>query len=62
MASVFTIQGANSRPSKGDCKCYLNKRTGKYAEQCYVGKGKRSPTGYLFQKGGHARCVARKGR
>ena len=61
MASVFTIQGAGSRKQLGDCTCFYNKRSKRYAEQCYVGKSRKSPTGYLFQKGGHDRCVRKKG-
>lgn len=52
--SIITLSGS----SLGDdrCKCVYNKRTKRSALLCYVGKSKKTRSGWQFQKGGSQRC------
>lgn len=65
MPSIVTIDGVTrhrrrSRRSRrdrglgdpriGDCKTVHNPRTKKSIQLCYVGKSKKTPTGWRFQK------------
>lgn len=45
--------------AKGDCKCIWNKKTKMYSELCFVGKSKKSRSGWKFMKGGNDRCARR---
>jgi len=47
MPSVFSISG--TEPKR--CKWVTNSRTGCRIKLCYVGKSKKAPSGWQFQKG-----------
>ena len=51
-------QTLGDTPNIGDCKTVTNPRTGCTMQLCYVGKGKKSRTGWKFQKGS-SRCPNR---
>ena len=52
MAKIMTLSGPGlSAPSEGQCKCVLNTRTKRYSKLCFIGKSKRTRSGWIFQKG-----------
>jgi hypothetical protein len=62
MPSILTLDGlgrsrkrrrkrsSGANPRIGDCKTVHNPRTKRSIQLCYVGKSKKSPTGWRFQK------------
>lgn len=54
MAKIMTLSGTTGLgdPTEGQCKCVYNKRTKRGAKLCFVGKSKRTRSGWLFQRGG----------
>jgi hypothetical protein len=49
MASILTLDGAHQRElGADDCKCVYNRRTRRYAKLCFVGKSRKSRTGWKF--------------
>lgn len=51
MAKTMTLDGLGSGLSAGQCKCVFNPRTKKSAKLCFVGKSKKTRSGWLFQSG-----------
>lgn len=55
--AVITLSGAGKRSGLGDsCKCVYNRRTKRFALLCFVGKSKKTRSGWQFQKGGSQHC------
>jgi hypothetical protein len=54
MAKIMTLSGAGL--GAGQCKCVFNTRTKKSALLCFVGKSKKTRSGWQFQKGGSQHC------
>lgn len=48
MASILTLDGPGDRLGDDRCKCVYNKRTKRYAKLCFVGKSRKSRTGWKF--------------
>ena len=51
MASILTIDSVDRRglgAADENCKCVYNKRTKRYAKLCFVGKSRKSRTGWKF--------------
>lgn len=57
MAKIMTLSGPGLGATAGQCKCVYNPRTKRSAKLCFVGKGKRSRSGWMFQPG---ECKPRK--
>lgn len=58
MPKVMTLSGPDTGLAAGDqCKCVYNRRTKRGAKLCFVGKSKKTRSGWLFQPGG---CNPRK--
>ncbi len=57
--AVITLSGAKPKQKQlgaDNCKCVMNTRTKRSALLCFVGKSKKSRSGWQFQKGGSQRC------
>ena len=54
MAKIMTLSGSSGlcAPTEGQCKCVYNKRTKKSVRLCFVGKSKKTRSGWLFKSGG----------
>lgn len=59
MPKVMTLSGTGkglgSTPEVGTCKCTYNPRTKKAVKLCFVGKGARTRSGWIFKPGGCSR-------
>lgn len=59
MASkIMTLSGTAplGTPKDEQCKCIWNPRTKKFGRLCFVGKSKKTRSGWQFQKGGSQFC------
>jgi len=60
MAKVMTLGGLSERGLGADdfdrCKCVYNPRTKRSALLCFVGKGKKTRSGWQFRKGAAQYC------
>ncbi len=58
MAKVMTLgdAGLGARRSGEQCKCVHNPRTGRTARLCFVGKGPKTRSGWMFVKGAAQHC------
>lgn len=56
MARVMTLNGAGDGLGAERCKCVYNPRTKKSALLCFVGKSKKTRSGWQFRKGGSQHC------
>jgi hypothetical protein len=56
MAHTMTLSGTGLGDTPGKCKCVYNRRTKKTVALCFVGKSKKSRSGWQFQKGGSQLC------
>lgn len=52
MAKIMTLSGPATSPTRGQCKCVYNRRTKRHAKLCFVGKSKKTRSGWMFQPGG----------
>lgn len=56
MAKIMTLSGSGGsglgQPEVGTCKCTYNPRTKKAVRLCFVGKGARTRSGWIFKAGG----------
>jgi hypothetical protein len=49
--------GSSKTPATlGDCKCVKAGRGGRRRKICFVGKSRKAPTGWLYQKGERGSC------
>jgi hypothetical protein len=53
---AMTLQGAGLGAVPDKCKCVFNPRTKRSGLLCFVGKSKRTRSGWIFQKGGAQHC------
>ena len=53
MAKVMTLTGSKGlgTPAEGSCKCVYNRRTKKHVRLCFVGKSKKTRSGWIFKPG-----------
>ncbi len=59
MAKLMTLSGTDTGGLGADgekCKCVYNPRTKRHARLCFVGKSKKTRSGWQFQKGGSQFC------
>jgi hypothetical protein len=56
MAKIMTLGDSKGlgAPADGQCKCVYNPRTKKGARLCFVGKGGKTRSGWIFKPGGCA--------
>lgn len=54
MAKIMTLSGSNGlgKPESGECKCVFNTRTKRSVKLCFVGKGPKTRSGWIFKPGG----------
>lgn len=51
MAKIMTLAGSGLGASEKRCKCVYNTRTKRTAKLCFVGKSKKTRSGWMFQPG-----------
>jgi len=52
MPKIMTLAGPSLGATEGQCKCVYNPRTKRSAKLCFVGKSKRTRSGWMFRPGG----------
>ncbi len=51
MGKIMTLGGAESGLGADRCKCVRNSRTGRSVRLCFVGKSKKTRSGWQFMPG-----------
>ncbi len=53
MAKIMTLSGSSGLgvPTEGTCKCTYNPRTKRHVKLCFVGKSKKTRSGWIFKPG-----------